>query len=90
MSIITSIETIGAENSVIIQPNPFHDRLIVNVNQSGLFTLYTIDGRVVMQQKLMQGENSINVPAGITSGIYIAMFKNENNKLINYMKIVHE
>jgi hypothetical protein len=72
-----SISYAGIDNFVNlnpfeINPNPALDKIIIEFsrNQNTLFAIYDIEGKLVLQGKLCNGTNEININA-LANGVYI-------------------
>lgn len=84
----TSLLTIYGEKLFDIFPNPANDFLtirarIVDSNQLNC-TLYSIDGKVVLDQKLLfSGESTLNI-SSLSSGMYLLQLQSKNGELSSY------
>ncbi|MBI3501074.1 MAG: T9SS type A sorting domain-containing protein [Bacteroidetes bacterium] len=85
-----------AENSsstdFIIYPNPVNDNITIenlspNNNVGEMFSIYTVQGQLLLQQRLQQQQTEINV-ADYAPGIYVVKLKTENG--IEIKKFVKE
>jgi trimeric autotransporter adhesin len=56
-------------------PNPTSGALTINAEVSGLFSIYTIDGRQIQQNTISAGTNRIQLPAGLATGFYMCRFE---------------
>ncbi len=65
----TGINKLHAED-IRIYPNPALESIFINVNTSSGMILYSLDGKSLMTQTLMQGSNSIDI-SGLASGVYV-------------------
>jgi hypothetical protein len=74
------------ENSHFLYPNPFDDKIILNSKYGGTITLVDSRGRVVLEEFVFAGENSILTNL-VASGVYTAIVKLENGEL-NFHKII--
>lgn len=79
------------ENNVSIYPNPATDRFVVQLDQpttkAGEIELYTVEGKLVMQDELGAGENRKEIYCGnYASAIYVIHVKYDGNNY--YTKMV--
>jgi len=62
-------------------PNPAHDRITIGVDEEYLqnlvATLYDLQGRVILQQEIMQSNTEINVST-LAKGVFVLELKNNN------------
>jgi len=71
------------ENSIKIYPNPVSNNLFnVYTPISGLMQLFSIEGKLIFENQLVQGVNQIQLNLAIKDGIYIVKMDDENYKLI--------
>jgi hypothetical protein len=73
--------------NITIYPNPFDQEFILNSNYGGMLTLTDNTGKVILNQLVFAGQNSINTDH-ISSGCYIAFISLDNGnhvirKLVN-------
>ncbi|MFN0190197.1 MAG: T9SS type A sorting domain-containing protein [Bacteroidia bacterium] len=84
----TSLLTIYGEKLFDIFPNPANDFLTIrakNVDSNQLnCTLYSIDGKVVLDQKLLfSGESTLDI-SSLSSGMYLIQLQSRNGELSSY------
>ncbi len=83
------IGSIDAINNVIIFPNPAQDILNISFNsiikQDLVYTIYSLDGKVLLTDKWNTTEGNINKTINInklSGGIYLLELKNQKNETI--------
>ena len=54
-----------------IYPNPVGDICYIDAPSSGILSIYTINGQLIKNQHLNQGNNQLNM-SELQSGLYIA------------------
>ncbi len=55
-------------------PNPTSGELTVNAPVTGIFTVYTIDGREVSKYEINEATVKIMLPSNLASGVYMCRF----------------
>jgi uncharacterized protein YjdB len=58
-----------------IYPNPTRELLNVKTSVPGMFYLFSVDGKVVVNQFMQSGVNTFVVDPGLNSGIYMCVFR---------------
>ncbi len=69
----------------IIYPNPSKDEMIISINSDFSIELYDLSGSLVLFS--CQKQTSIS---NLPTGLYMAVIKDKNNKVLGYQKIVKE
>ena len=64
-----------------IYPNPASGSVTINSLYSELVSIYTMQGQLVKQQRLQQGDNTVDI-SSIDRGIYLVACHGELSKLI--------
>lgn len=91
-NITAVVDVDNPDKPLIIYPNPFRDQISVNGLQPAkvyIFSLYDVQGKLLLQQRVVnQTRAVINPPAG-TGGIYILRVYDEKTKrLLGAQKLV--
>ncbi len=75
--------------STTIYPVPFSNELTIETNYGtdAYFELYSLDGKRVFNNKLINKFNSVLIPH-LSSGVYYAKILNENKEIIHIQKVV--
>jgi len=66
------------EQVISIYPNPASDYVLLNIKQSGIYQLFSSQGKLVMEGAVNQGENRIKL-SRIPTGIYFIRIQNALN-----------
>jgi len=84
---VTGIKQITENNKIEIYPNPCIDQLIIQNeelgirNEDNLLRISDLQGRTVLQQKLMQGQTAVDV-SQLKSGFYIVEIGKWRRKIV--------
>jgi hypothetical protein len=81
---MTGIQQVSSASNRVY-PNPAHDYLVVNSEENGIFTLYSIDGKTIQTVTCTAVENTIetgNLPKGLYLGVLKVNEKTETFKII--------
>jgi len=76
---------IDNENESIIRlyPNPTTGAFTLQAPADGTFAVYTLDGKQVEQYNITAGNNTLSLPKGIASGVYMCRYSgNDRNTLM--------
>jgi uncharacterized protein YjdB len=68
-------------SEVSIYPNPTTGIFSISTSTSGVLSVYTIDGKEVLQQQLSSGTSSVTLPNTISAGFYTCKFTNVEGKV---------
>lgn len=69
-------------NNILIYPNPFSDKLTIQLNENEAnfsATIYDIRGKLIIEKKLTNLNNELDL-SNINSGMYICSLVSNNNK----------
>lgn len=86
----TGINTIANNINVTVSPNPTSGLITLNNYSnipSAIFSLYDVTGRKIMEQKIAEGANNMEL-TGASAGVYIYSVQDENSTVIKTGKIV--
>ncbi len=61
-----------------VYPNPTSGTLTVETQVSGVFTIYTIDGKQVQQYTITELLATLILPGNLASGIYMCRFNGDD------------
>lgn len=87
--IITSVESIVNDKSIIIYPNPVSNELIIEINSNNeliKFEILNINGQNVFTGEIM--ESTIVQTNSFAPGVYLIKF--ENGRTFEFMKIIKQ
>ena len=84
---ITGINEVDLEKNALIYPNPFNDKLFVNVDAAAKVKLIGLRGDVYFRKSIQKGKNEINM-AEIEAGVYFLQVFNDANQVISVYKII--
>ncbi|WP_040281773.1 T9SS type A sorting domain-containing protein [Psychroserpens damuponensis] len=82
-----NIDDYTTEETVIISPIPFRDHLTVSTNQAYHIDIYTLDGKLVLENQVLNGQNTLNT-THLESGLYFAKFSSQTNNSSIIKKII--
>ena len=80
-----SVESEDLLNSIIVYPIPVKDKLYIkdNISQINQITIYTIDGRKVIDKKIKNSSQKTNLDVSfLENGLYLLKVKSKNNSKI--------
>ena len=83
---IASLTFKQKNTDILVYPNPNKGVFNVNTNENTKMTVYNLNGKIVFQEDLKNGKNSIYI--SIQEGMYFANFSNEK-KTYNKKIIIH-
>jgi uncharacterized repeat protein (TIGR03803 family) len=84
--VITDISDINENNNVAVFPNPACNNITITIEQKSTIEISNIQGQIVLQQQLQQGETNINI-CGLVKGVYFLHLNNDKtNKVIKIIK----
>ena len=73
------LENLEAEaGKFSLYPNPSSGNFIVECAVSGVLTVFAADGRVVAEYKVGEGKTGLQLPQGISPGLYLTRYKPGN------------
>lgn len=85
-SATNGIQTFNNYNSNFIYPNPAVNKLNINLAENAQITIYSIDGKALMDMQYNKGINQIEIDK-LPSGLYFVKIENSTNKeLIKFVK----
>lgn len=70
-----------------IYPNPCSDFITIEANENSFYTLYSIYGKKISQNKLTVGKNKLNTK-NLTAGAYYIKINSTNSATVQYVKII--
>jgi alpha-amylase len=76
-----------AENTFGIYPNPSHGQLTINAPQKGQLTVYTLQGKMLLQKNLEKATENLDL-SEFGKGIYLLSFEGKEGR--SFRKIVVE
>ncbi len=87
----TGVKTIKNDNKLIaaLYPNPTSGAFSIDVSETGMLVIYSIDGRIIGSCPISKGTTKIELPAGLTQGLYACYYKGNDGK-VDMMKLVYE
>jgi uncharacterized protein YjdB len=74
----TEIGDVAAGNTVSVFPNPTSGTFTLNTQGSGVFYIYSLEGRELAKQEITEASTVINMPQGIAQGVYMCKFIGNN------------
>ena len=76
-----SSDIVSDDNTLKVYPNPANDKISFSLdeNTTGLVSIYDIEGKLVLQQKVYEGVSDIDIHA-LTGGIYLVKVANEKKE----------
>jgi hypothetical protein len=88
MNKITSVEELKKTNKQVVYPNPFVNRLHIEldskVNANGaMFKLYTLSGFEIQSSLLEGSRNEIQLQSTLTAGYYLYIIRLPNGNILN-------
>ena len=72
--------------NVSVYPNPSDGKFILETNVSGIITFYSMEGKMLFEEKILNSTNSIDA-SHLNTGIYLYQFK-QNNQIITGKVII--
>jgi len=69
-------------------PNPTKGAITIETSTTGVFTINTIDGRLISEHKIETSAVYIQLPADIASGIYLCKFT-RNDGSVETVRLVY-
>jgi hypothetical protein len=75
------------QDNQYIYPNPFYSSFSISLKDKGMLFIKDIFGRIVYQSEVQEGDNIIDPPASLSSGIYFIELELEKIK-VKPMKII--
>jgi hypothetical protein len=91
VSITTGLSEIESSNEIFIYPNPTRGDLIVDLRHEtevGIL-IYTIDGKLVHAEELIQKETRLNL-AHLSKGIYFIKVSDKQQNTTYFKKLIIE
>jgi PKD repeat protein len=91
VSITTGLSEIESSNEIFIYPNPTRGDLIVDLTHEtevGIL-IYTIDGKLVYEEELIQKETKLNL-AHLSKGIYFIKVSDKQQNTTYFKKLIIE
>lgn len=67
-------------SSIFLYPNPTKDFTTITINTDALYTLLSINGQILQQGNLSNGDNEINL-SNLSSGLYFVTIKTDTDSL---------
>ncbi len=84
----TGVNEIGANNGVVIYPNPTKDKLMIEIkDRNASFSLFNLNGQLVLSSQLIVNKNTIDVST-LNAGIYFYEVINANGDNLVKGKLV--
>ena len=84
----TAISSTTDDASFMVYPNPSNGSFISNSTASGVFEVYSIDGRVIDRYNIVSGTTNIQLPYSLTCGIYMGIFRPSNGSKSSTIRLV--
>jgi hypothetical protein len=72
-----------------VYPNPTSGALTIEAPVTGVFTVYTIDGRQVQQYTITEATTKVALPNNLASGIYMCRFNGDDGST-TMVRLVYE
>jgi len=66
------------ENLITVSPNPTSGTLIITTAHSGVFTVYTIDGKLISKWAITDAVTNVTLPNNLATGIYMCRFTGDD------------
>jgi putative aminopeptidase FrvX len=84
-------ETVKEEAAIDLKlyPNPTTGIFNVTTPIAGTLSVYTIDGKELLQQKIASGVSSLSLPNNIPAGFYTCMFMGTDGG-VTIIRLVYE
>ena len=86
---ITTVNKTGVQ-SFSVYPNPTFGSIMINTTMSGRFTLFTMLGQQLAEYTVTSGSTNMQLPTGISPGIYIGKFKSDNGRITQEVRLVYQ
>ncbi|MBX2905993.1 MAG: Ig-like domain-containing protein [Taibaiella sp.] len=67
--------------TMTVYPNPSSGAFTINVGSAGVMSIYSFDGRMILQQPISAGDNHVELPAGLAAGSYQLRFETGANTM---------
>ncbi len=67
-------ESVSNANVFTVAPNPTTGAINITTDLPGTISVFSIDGKQIVQSEVKQGTNSITLPSDIKTGIYLLRF----------------
>lgn len=77
--VFTSVNQLVRSSDATVYPNPFSDEFFIRSESAGVFTVYSINGKVVYSGLLQQGVNKIN-SSDWEGGFYFLKYNDGDRK----------
>jgi len=89
---ITKVQPLAPPASELkVWPNPTAGAIIVSAPGAGVFILYNMLGQQVATYKIKSGETAIQMPAGISAGVYVCQYMAAgNDKSQEVVRLVYQ
>lgn len=72
-----------------LYPNPTAGSITLKCPIAGAFTVYTLEGKELLNTNLTEGSNTINLPKGMAAGIYMCRFTGKDNT-VQTVRLIYE
>jgi hypothetical protein len=79
----------GSSTVFSVYPNPTVGALTIDAPTTGIFNVYTIDGKQVSSYVINEAKTSIVLPNNLASGIYMCRFNGDDGN-ITMVRLVYE
>ncbi len=73
--IVLAEEVSKVKPILYVYPNPFVDKLTLNVSQKGEIQVFNTKGQLLLQEKVNEGKNEISRAKTLANGTYILIFE---------------
>jgi uncharacterized protein YjdB len=81
---------ITKEDAMIsIFPNPTNGSIVVRASSAGRLMVFAIDGKEVASFKVAEGANAIDLPTGLSEGVYMCRYIGDNGEYL-VVKLVYK
>jgi len=76
------------ENNLSIYPNPTKNQVNIVIDRNSVYSIYTINGRLLKQGKLLQGINTLDIK-NLSQGVYFIRLTDKNTEINRKLMIKH-
>ena len=73
-----AIQTVSAQASIDIHPNPTNGNFIFTTSEAGSVNFYDLKGSIQWSTRVKKGRSILAVPEGIAAGTYLVRFVGNN------------